>query len=261
MDCKSFRPFKNGNCFKLSISGGTGPSNYLHGIIQIARNNNYVSPTEVATEEETTTDDSVDIPVVIDETGMPVNAYELAYYRPFPDFDGEYFNIGTLTLKKYQYSPVRLANHHFFGSLVCNEPSFKDIYKTCQDEYTIVENMLRFSFETGQIMISYLKQKLDENGYPMIPDDVSAIEAIEKYIKYKFFEIRFEDGREGSERPYLKAEADWHWYCRQAKNEDLMPQSPDEWQNLIDWKNHLMPKWNQYYTFFGKLSHPQRLNM
>lgn len=245
----------------IEVSNFAAPiPSYLHAIIQIARNNEWVSETTSSTEEEDT-EEIVDVPVALDETGMPVNAYDLAYYRPFADFDGETFTVGGLQVRKYQFTPVRLANHHFFGSLVCQETDFAGIYATCKDEYTIVDNVLKFSFQEGQIMLSYFKQKLDENGYPMIPDDISAITAIGHYIRYKTFEEQFDKGREGSERRYLKAEADWQWYCRQAKSEDLMPQTVDEWQNILDWKNHMMPKWNQYYTFFGKLAHPQMLKM
>lgn len=235
--------------------------NYLHAIVQIARNNEWTEPsTNTDNSEEISVEETVDIPVAIDANGMPVNAYDLAYYRPFNDFDGEAFTIGGLHIKKYQYTPVRLANHSFFNTVVCKENGFEDIYKTCTDEYTIIENLLRFSFESGQIMISYLKQKLDENGFPMIPDEPSAIQAIESYIRMKVFQEEFDSNREGSERKYLKAESDWQWYCRQAKNEDMLPQTVDEMQNIMDWKNHLIPKKHRYYGFFGALSHPEHLN-
>lgn len=234
---------------------------FLHAVVQIARNNNYVNePVVVESDVATILGETVDTPVALDRYGTPVNAYELAYYRPLPDF-GSYFTIGSLNIKKYQFTPVRLANHSFFNSLVCKEPDFDGIYATCKDEYTVVDNLFRFSFPEGQVMISYLRQKLDENGYPMIPDEVSVIEAIEKFIRYKVFEEQFDNGREGAERRYSKAESDWHWYCRQAKTNDLIPQTTDEWQDIMDWKNHLMPKWNRYHGFFGALSHPQQLKM
>src|SRR5210317_87925 len=105
---------------------------YMHAIVQIARNNEWVgTTTTVASGESSDSDQQVDIPVVIDANGMPVNAYELAYYRPFADFDGEVFTSGGFALKQYQFTPVRLANHHFFGSSVCHEPDFDGIYNTC----------------------------------------------------------------------------------------------------------------------------------
>lgn len=232
---------------------------FLHAIVQIARNNKWVDETTVTTDnEEDTTESELDIPVALDQYGMPVNAYDLAYYRPFPDM-GEYFTVGQLQIKKYQFTPVRLANHSFFNSLVCKETDFDGIYATCNDEYTIVENLLRFSFESGQVMISYLKQQLDENGYPMIPDDFSAIEAIENYIKMQVFEEQVELGRQGAEGRLANAKSDWHWYCGQAMNADKLPQTVDEWQNFADMHNRLIPKRNRYYGFFGAMSHPEKL--
>jgi len=235
--------------------------NYLHAVVQIARNNLWVSDEvlETVAEESAVEEDTIDIPVSLDENGMPVDAYDLAFYRPYADHGGEYFEFGSIIARPYQFSPVRLANHSFFNSLVCKENDFDGIYATCKDEYTIVENLFRFSFETGQVMISYLKQILDENGYPMIPDNVSAITAIENFIRMKVFQEDFDNNRDGAERKYMSASSDWHWYCGQAQNEDFMPQSIDEWQNLVDMKNHLIPKKNRYYGFFGALSHPEQL--
>lgn len=232
---------------------------FTHAIVQIARNNNWESATDTVVGEPVVEESLLDIPVSLDQYGMPINAYDLAYYRPFPDFDGETFTVGSLTIKKYQFTPVRLANHSFFNSLVCKERDFDGIYATCNDEYTIVENLLRFSFESGQVLISYLKQALDSDGYPMIPDDYSAIQAIEKFIYMKAMEEDFYNNRQGSDARYAKAESDWQWYCAQAKNEDKMPQTIDEWQNIVDMRNHLIPKTNRYYGFFGALSHPEHL--
>lgn len=235
---------------------------HLHVILQIAKNNLW-SGTGV-TAEEVLTDPTIEIgdtPVALDQNGLPLNAYDLAYYRPYFSLEGEYNILGNSSEVFSKFSPVRLANHTFFHSLVAQEEGFEDLYSASRDEYTIVEDVLKFSFVEGQVAIAYLKQKLDCDGYPMIPDSNSSVTAIEKYIKYKLREIDFEQGRQGSEMRLQKAESDWHWYCRQAKNENMLPQTIDEWENLMQQRSYLLPQTNRYYGFFGKLATKENRNL
>jgi len=50
----------------------------------------------------------------------------------------------------------------------------------------------------------------------------------------------------------LKWEEEWQWYCRQSNNALFMPSSVDEWQNLKEGRDYLLPRDN-YYGFFGHL--------
>ena len=208
---------------------------HIHVLLQIARNNKWIgtgiTPADVIT-DTTTLPDGPDIPVALDSNGTPINDYDLAYYRPYFDLVGEYNILGNNQPNFNHFTPVRLANNLFFNSIVAREENYDELYKGCRDEYTLVEDMIRFSFQEGQVAIAYLKQKLDCDGYPMIPDTVENVTAVEKYIKYKLREIDFEQNRLGSESRLVKAESDWQWYCRQAKNVNMIPQTFDEWENL-----------------------------
>jgi len=132
------------------------PAN-LHNVIQIARNVRYAEEIEEEVSEETVEDilnPEATIPVALDERGMPINAYEVAYYRPY--FDLQYnYNLwkGNSTYQRC-YSPVRLSNHSFFNTIVCTDEDENcdvaggSIYHNEQDEYTIVKGeILRFNFE------------------------------------------------------------------------------------------------------------------
>lgn len=233
--------------------------NLLHAIVQVARNNNYndspVTASDILTEAVT---EEIDVPVALDQYGMPINEYELAYYRPYFDLIGEFYIGGSFTVKRATFTPVRLSNHSFFGTLVCSNENFEGLYQNCYDEYTLVDDTIKLSFPTGQIAISYLRQAVDINtGYPMIPDTYSNTTAITKYITMKLMEREFYSGRQGSEARMMKSESDWHFYCRQAKNESLLPQTVDEWENLLHQRNYLVPQINRYDGFFGRLSHKE----
>ncbi len=229
---------------------------YLKSIIQIARNNQYgtaiITPTDTVVPDEG---------VIIDINGTPMQAYEIAYYRPYFDLIGEFTVGGALhSQMKSAFTPVRLAQHTFFDTLVCKETDWEEIYKTCEDEYTIVDDTLKFSFPEGQVAIGYLRIQLDDSGYPMIPDTYASITAVTKYVVMKLSEIDFYNHRQGSEARLGKSESDWQWYCQQASNELKMPHGIDEWEALLRQRNYLLPRTDRYENFFGNLSHEENRN-
>lgn len=246
----------------------------LHSIIQLARNNRWeketkdLCPANVmldCTTQEMNNIDSETSPcgchdgavayndfVPLDCNGKIIGDYEVAYYRPYFDLQYEYNLWGESHYYKENYTPIRLTNHTFFNTLVC--PEEKNLYHshTNQDEYTIVENQIRVSFKEGSIALAYYKQRLDpETGYPMIPDEYSIITAITMYITMKMMSRMWYMGREGFADKYQKAEQDWQWYCKQAKNRHFLPYGRDEFQNFTDSRKQLMPP-NKYYGYFGK---------
>lgn len=195
---------------------------------------------------------------LLDCNGTPITGYDIAYYRPYFDLQYEYYQWNSNSFYKNCYSPIRLSNNSFFNSIVCEEED-KSIYLNSIDEYTIVRGeVLRFSFKEGSVALSFLKQSVDaETGYPMVPDHYSYVTAIIKYITLRIMERDFYAGREGAQGRMQKAEADWHWYCKQAGNYALMPKGIDQWQNISDARNYILPKRNSYNNFFGKLSRPE----
>lgn len=238
----------------------------LHSVIQIARDNRWCGTpadelcpaTVIANLEPESNDDEPSIPVALDCNGTPINAYELAYYRPYFDFKYGYRGWSNSNYYGRRFSPVRLKNHTFFNSLVCTEDN-QSLYQNCTDEYTIIQgDTVRFNFREGLVAISYNRAVLDtETGYPMIPDNISYTTAIIKYITLKMFDRQCYNGREGACGKAEKADRDWQWYCKQASNVDMMPHGIDEHQNLLDQRTYLLPRQNRYFGFFGNLSRPE----
>ena len=245
--------------------------NGFHAIVQIARNNQKDSLQELITEvpyKELTEStgvlksanscvscdgqdiDTTGYPVPLDRNGTPLVEFDVAYYRPFNNQRSEYVDWKSNAVG---YTPVRLAAHSFFNSIVC--PEAEGLYQNSQDEYTIIDDRLRFSFKDGVIALAYYRQKLDDKtGYPMIPDDYSVITAITMYITMKYMARLWYMGREGYGDKMQKAEADWQWYCRQAGNKILAPFGLDEYQDILDSSSHLLKRKDRYYGFFGKLA-------
>lgn len=186
---------------------------------------------------------------------------ELAYYRPYFDLKYEFSGWLGNTYYRENFTPVRLANHSFIGSLVAevkDEVNHRLYNQSTIDEYTIVGGYpnlcLRFSFKEGLVALSFVRAKVDEEtGYPLIPDNSLFINAISYYIKWKLAERLRWSGREGFSEEAREAERLWKKYLRQALNYAKMPQGVDDYQNLLEDSLYLIPRHRKYYGFFGKL--------
>jgi hypothetical protein len=230
-------------------------------VIQVARNKCFSFPEDgsvcpenivgtTTTEESTTT-----TPSVLDCNGNIIGGYELAYYRPYYDLVYEYeLWMGH---KWYQgcYTPVRLKNTTLFNTIVCTETD-QEKYTDSQDSYAISGPYIRFSFKEGSIALAYLRPRLDEDGFPLIPDNESAVQAIISYITFKIQNKRYLQ----DEIPLAKkldAEQTWHWYCAQAKNRSFKPTTIDDHQDILDQRSYLLPRQHKYYGFFADRSAPE----
>jgi len=227
------------------------------GIEGIARDNRWTGPKasifcpkKIVT-EVVASDTAPTVPVALDCKGTPVNAYELAYYRPYFDFKYDYNTFSNTTCFQAHYTPVREATHTFFGTKVDNN--------VATDRYTIVQDsILKFSFKSGYIAIGCKKSKTDpKTGYPMIPDSIAHTTAIVTYINKKRAEKDMDLGRQGAMQRVQYWSEQWQWYCGQASNNDKMLQGVDELQNFLDQRTQLIPQTNHYNNFFGNLASPQ----
>lgn len=195
-------------------------------------------------------------PLVLDCNGKLLNDVDLVYYRPYFDLKWEW-DLGQddRLFSSSRYTPIRLSNHQLFNTLVCK--SKQDRIINCVDEYTIngtTEKVFTFSFREGYVLINYMRIAVDsETGYPLIPDDISALTAIDYYIKWKIAEYYFWENREGSASNVDYNEKRWLKYVKQAKNKAKMPKTIDEYQNLLDQAYHMIPRHKSYYGFFGNV--------
>lgn len=153
------------------------------------------------------------------------------------------FVINRRCREKFEWTLVMPTNNNFFGLGRC-EDAVSDRY----DEYRIDNGRILFSFKSGVIAISYSAYRTDENGIPLVPDHVSATEAITKYIIMKYMQRQWYLGREGYQDKMVKAEQDWHWYCKQFVTDMAMP-SEDEYRKIAIKERKLIPGYSK--DFFG----------
>jgi hypothetical protein len=248
--------------------------NGLHYIIQIAKSNSWTLQDKDSCSTENilqelgpihsiSTEDCTDCAegygknlVPVDCEGRVIGDYEVAYYRPFFDLQYEYLGWANKTYAQGSFSPVRLGNHTFFNSLVCTVPGMEGLYNNMnsRDEYTIVQDQIRFNFKDGFVAVAYLRQMTDpETGYPMIPDDESAKAAITYYLAWKIKQREMYNHREGAERLVAYAEQHWLKYIKQFKAKTKMPSTIDDYQDMMENSSYLIPRRKRYENFFGKM--------
>jgi hypothetical protein len=229
----------------------------LHSIIQVVRDNVYRKPNKCNPETEKNKikkhflqDTGICNQCSVERfLNMDIDSYVLTNFEK----NNVTVILSTL-LQKPRYSPIRLSNHTFFNSLVCQEEDI-DIYKSCQDEYTVVDDKLRFSFKEGFILLSYYRQKIDkETGYPLVPDDVSVITAITYYITWKYFQRLWYMGREGMSDKMQQAEERWLKYCGQVNSSMNMISGLDAFENFSQMKKNPITNRNAYFGYFGNIS-------
>jgi|GEM_PF-2153220 len=88
--------------------------------------------------------------------------------------------------------------------------------------YSIEGRIIRTSFPEGEIIIGYTARQLDEENWPMIPDNQEFKEAVFRYIVYKLYYIEWLRGKITSGM-YEKIEQDWWRKCKQARAEAKSP--------------------------------------
>ena len=91
----------------------------------------------------------------------------------------------------------------------------------------------------------------------MIPEHYAYQTAVTKYVIMKMMERSYYTGDQGAVSRFQKAEQDWHFYCKQARNRAFMPKGVDAWQNIMEQRQYQLPRLNRYYGFFGKMARPE----
>lgn len=138
-----------------------------------------------------------------------------------------------------------------------------DIYHVdtdkCTTEYTyIVQNcVLIASLEKGCIEISYKALPIDNDGFPMIPDNESYRMAIEYYILFRYLEALWSIGKI-TDKVFQYYQQKKDWYVGQASSA-LTIANKDHLQTIFNSINRMLIDPNAYNTFYRNLGQPERI--
>ncbi len=121
---------------------------------------------------------------------------------------------------------------HYLG--VCNDlgPSLRYAHSFHLEDGKIITTM-----DEGQVVIAYLANKRDADGYFMVPDNAVLVEAILAYIDYQHSKRMAMRGNQTDQNYSLNCERRWKDLRADAINELEMP-SDITWENIINqhWK-------------------------
>lgn len=99
-----------------------------------------------------------------------------------------------------------------------------------EDTFKVQNTILISSIKEGDIKVSYKSIPVDEEGYPLIPDNPTYLSALELYIKVQAFTILFDTGKIQA-AVLQNAQTDYAWRVGQLQSEMNTP-SESEMESL-----------------------------
>jgi hypothetical protein len=127
-----------------------------------------------------------------------------------------------------------------------------------ENTYSIQENMIITSFEKGEISVYYLGIKLDDEGFPMIPDTIRYSDALVWYVLMKVKQSELFSGRiNPNEFEYYQTQ--WQSKAYQASSELSMP-SPEEAYSLGKRFLRLIPNIQSHQEMYSSDNELNRYN-
>ena len=122
--------------------------------------------------------------------------------------------------------------------------------------YVIKPGYIKTNVRDGYLMMAYQAVPTDNEGYPIIPDNQSYIEAIYWYINMKLLYPEWRQGRIRDE-VYYDTRRSWNFYCKQAYGNAMMPNGTEQMETIKNAWLRLVPEINEQDTFFSTLGQSQ----
>ena len=144
-------------------------------------------------------------------------------------------------------NPIPYGTTTFMKSEDCEDCSENFL----QDWYIIENGYIKTSFKSGKICVSYKAFPLDEECYPMVPDDVSYREAMFWYVYKQLLLGGFD--KPNNQINYQMADQKWKYYCTQARNSANYPDI-DRMENFMNQWVRLIPNLNRANNNFEELA-------
>lgn len=117
--------------------------------------------------------------------------------------------------------------------------------------YKTQGNIIYTSFKEGCIDIHYKAIPVDEQGFPLIPDNNVFLKALELYIKKEWFTILFDLGKINN-AVLQNTQQEYAFKVGQCRNEFIMP-SVSEMETITNMLNTLVPRVGEFSKGFKTL--------
>lgn len=117
------------------------------------------------------------------------------------------------------------------------------------NSYKIQGDVIITSREHEDVEIAYRAIPIDEDGWPMLPDNEPFLLALEAYIKMRRFNILLDQGQI-SYNVFETAQKEYMFRAGQAQSSLVMP-SYDEMETITNVWNNLIPRMSAHRTGFS----------
>ncbi len=114
-----------------------------------------------------------------------------------------------------------------------------------------IQGMVMFtSTKETELEIAYRAFAVDDDGYPLLPDNASFLRGLENYIKLQWFTIQYDLGKL-PQQVLQNTQQEYAWAAGDAQSE-FSRLSLDEAQTLFNSFKTLLPRNNEHWNaFFG----------
>lgn len=116
-------------------------------------------------------------------------------------------------------------------------------------QYTISGGYIKTNIKSGYLLISYQAIPVDEDNYPLVPDDESFFEALYWYINMKLMYPKWVAGQV-RDAVYYDAKSSWNYYRKQAYGNAMMPNA-DQLETIKNVWVRLIPEINANKAFYS----------
>ena len=151
---------------------------------------------------------------------------------------------GLLPPDFYEIKQLRFKKGECYHTFTPAQAFYSSDETDCGHTYKIQGDRIFTSIKEGDVYLSYLAIPIDEEGYPMIPDNSKFTRALEAYIKKQWFTILFDMGKlQGAILDNTQREYAWAVGAVESEfqnfNLDTAKQFYQTWRSII-------PKTNIY---------------
>lgn len=126
-------------------------------------------------------------------------------------------------------------------------------------DYRVNLDTITCSYRSGTLTIQYLAFPVDEQGLPLVPDNVSFTEALFWKVAYQLA-IRGYAFKNPQMRDINFCKQKWNFYCLQARAEANMP-DPELANRLANNFIKLIPSRNEWNNMFSTLGDKENINL
>lgn len=172
-----------------------------------------------------------------------------------------FYKLVSINFKGYPVHWATNTNAHNYQCDNCQIPVCQsgvcDYTFYLNDNY-LITNIGTDVTENQNICIVYLGMPVDEEGYPMIPDDVYYQKALVAFITMM---LDRQDWRKGktTDKVYQESKSEWEFYVNSARASALMPNSA-QLERLKNVWRRLLPQTNEYDRGFINLGNKEQRN-